>query len=89
MSINEMTAKIKELKSLQALIEEAEAEADALKDQIKEAMGDSEELRVGEYKVTYKTVKSSRFDSKSLKAELLEIAERYTVATEYRRFAIA
>lgn len=30
MSINEMTAKIKELKSLQALIEEAEAEADAL-----------------------------------------------------------
>lgn len=37
MSINEMTAKIKELKSLQALIEEAEAEADALKDQIKEA----------------------------------------------------
>lgn len=89
MSINEMTAKIKELKSLQALIEEAEAEADALKDQIKEAMGDSEELRVGEYKVTYKTVKSSRFDSKSLKAELPEIAERYTVATEYRRFAIA
>lgn len=52
-------------------------------------MGDSEELRVGEYKVTYKTVKSSRFDSKSLKAELPEIAERYTVATEYRRFAIA
>lgn len=89
MSINEMTAKIKELKSLQALIEEAEAEADALKDQIKEAMGDSEELRVGEYKVTYKTVKSSRFDSKSLKAELPEIAEQYTVATEYRRFAIA
>lgn len=87
MSINEVTAKIKELKSLQALIEEAEAEA--LKDQIKEAMGDGEELRAGDYKVTYKIVKSSRFDSKSLKAELPEIAERYTVATEYRRFAIA
>lgn len=89
MSINEVTTKIKELKSLQALIEEAEAEAEALKDQIKEAMGDSEELRAGDYKVTYKVVKSSRFDSKSLKAELPEIAERYTVETQYRRFAIA
>ncbi len=89
MSTNEITAKIKEVKSLQALIEEAEAEMEALKDQIKEAMGDNEEIRAGDYKVTYKTVKSSRFDSKSLKTALPEIAARYTVATEYRRFVIA
>ncbi len=31
MSITEMTSKVKELKSLQTLIEEAEAEAEALK----------------------------------------------------------
>lgn len=66
MSVNEMISKIKELKSLQTLIEEAEAE-----------------------KVTYKTVTSSRFDSKSLKAELPEIAARYTIATEYRRLTVA
>ena len=42
MNVNEMIAKIKELKSLQTLIEEAEAEAEALKDQLKAAMGDSE-----------------------------------------------
>lgn len=89
MGINEITSKIRELKELRALIEEAEAEAEAIKDQIKNAMGDSEELRAGEYKVTYKAVKTSHFDSKSLKAELPEIAERYTVTTEYRRFAIA
>ena len=89
MSANEMTSKIRELKELQALIEEAEAEAEAIREQIKKAMGESEELRAGEYKVTYKTVKSSRFDSKSLKADLPEIAARYTVPTEYRRFAIA
>ncbi len=52
-------------------------------------MGDSEEIRIGDYKVTYRTVKSSRLDGKSLKAELPDIAERYTVPTEYRRFAIA
>lgn len=89
MSTNEMVNKIRELKELKALIEEAEAEAEAIKDQIKNAMGDSEELRAGEYKVTYKMVKSSRFDSKSLKAELPEIAERYTVTTKHRRFVIA
>ena len=89
MSVNEMISKIKELKSLQTLIEEAEAEAETLKDQLKAAMGYSEELRAGDYKMTYKTVKSSRFDSKSLKAELPEIAARYTIATEYRRFLVA
>lgn len=38
MSINEMTSKVRELKELQALIEEAEAEAEEIKDQIKKAM---------------------------------------------------
>ena len=52
MSINEMEIKIRELRNLQTLIEEAEAEAEALKDQIKAEMGDREELRVGEYRVT-------------------------------------
>lgn len=89
MSINEITMKVKELKSLQALIEEAEAEAEALKDELKKAMGDSEELRAGDYKITYKAVKSSRFDSKALKAESPEIAALFTVATESRRFVIS
>ena len=89
MSINEITMKVKELKSLQALIEEAEAEAEALKDELKKAMGDSEELRAGDYKITYKAVKSSRFDSKALKAEFPEIAALFTVSTECKRFVIS
>lgn len=89
MSINEITMKVKELKSLQALIEEAEAEAEALKDELKKAMGDSEELHAGDYKITYKAVKSSRFDSKALKAKFPEIAALFTVATECKRFVIS
>lgn len=89
MSMNEMTAKIREWKSLMALIEEAQTQAESIKEEIKDAMGEREELRAGEYKVTYRTVKSSRFDSKSLKAEHPEIAEQYTVPTEYRRLVIA
>ena len=51
MSINEMEVKARELRQLQALIEEAQAEAEAIKDAIKAAMGDSESIQAGEYRV--------------------------------------
>ena len=76
MSTYEMEQKIRELRQLQALIEEATAEAEAIKDTIKSVMGDTETLSVGEYKVTWKTVKSSRLDTTALKKALPEIAER-------------
>ena len=50
MSTNELTEKIRTLRELQALIEEAQAEAEGIKDAIKAHMGASEELRAGEYK---------------------------------------
>ena len=56
MSIHKIESKVRELRQLQALIDEAEAEAEAIKDQIKAHMGSSEELRAGEYKVTWQTV---------------------------------
>lgn len=66
MSTNELTSKIRELRELQALIEEAQTEAEAIKDTIKAAMGDNEELRAGEYKVTWKPITSSRFDKAAM-----------------------
>ena len=50
MSINEMEVKARELRQLQALIEEAQTEAEAIKDAIKAAMGDSESVQAGEYR---------------------------------------
>ena len=49
MSMNEMESKIRELRQLQALIDEATAEAEAIKDTIKAEMGDAEELRACHY----------------------------------------
>lgn len=89
MSMNEIEAKCRELRQLQALIDEATAEADAIKDAIKAHMGDSEELRAGEYKVTWKPVTSSRLDGKALKAALPDVAERFTTTTTTRRFCVA
>lgn len=89
MSTNELKAKIKELRELQALIDEAQAEAEAIKDAIKAHMGDQEEIRAGEYRVTWKSVTAARLDAKALKAALPEVAARFTRETTSRRFVVA
>ena len=89
MSTNELTARIRELRELQALIEEANAEAENIKDVIKAHMGDSEELRAGEYKVTWKPVTSARFDATAFKATHAELYRQYSRETTTRRFCVA
>ena len=89
MSINEMESKARELRELQALIDEATAEAEALKDEIKLFMGDSEELTAGEYKITWKPVTSRRLDTAALNKALPELAAQFTKTTTTRRFCIA
>ena len=89
MSINEMEAKARELRQLQALIEEAQAEAEAIKDALKAAMGDSESIQAGEYKITWKAVTSSRIDTTALRKALPDVAESFTRETITRRFCVA
>lgn len=48
MSTTELESKCRELRQLQALITEAEEEAESIKDAIKAFMGDSEAVRAGE-----------------------------------------
>ena len=89
MSINEMEVKARELRQLQALIEEAQAEAEAIKDAIKAAMGDSESVQAGEYRITWRTVTSARIDTNALRKALPDVAERFTKETVTRRFVIS
>ena len=89
MSMSEIESKVRELRQLQALIEEAQAEGETIKDQIKAHMGQAEELRAGEYRITWKSVTSSRLDSKALKAAAPELVERFTKTTTTRRFCVA
>lgn len=89
MSTNELESKIRELRQLQALIEEATAEAETIKDAIKASMGDSEELRAVEYKVTWKAVKASRIDTTALRKALPDVAQAFTRETTTRRFCVA
>lgn len=89
MSINELETKARELRQLQALIDEAQAEAEALKDQIKAAMGDAETVQAGEYKITWKPIKSSRIDTAALKKALPDVAQAFTREPTTRRFCVA
>ena len=88
MSNHELESKIRELRQLQQLIEEAQAEAEAIRDTIKAVMGESEELRAGEYKVTWKAVKSSRIDTSALKTALPDVIKAFTRETVPRRFCV-
>lgn len=91
MSMTEMESKIKELRSLQRLIEEAQQEAETIKDGIKAQLTAQgvDELQAGEYRVTWKAVTSSRLDGKALKAALPDVAQAFTCTTTTRRFCVA
>lgn len=91
MSMNEMESKIRELHQLQALIDEAQTEAEAIKDAIKASMTaqGADELRAGEYRVSWKAVTSSRLDTAALKKALPDVAERFTKTSTTHRFSVA
>ena len=89
MSEKQLESKIKAIRELQALIEEAQAEQETLKDEIKAHMGASEALRAGEYRITYKSVSSLRVDTAALKKAMPDVAAAFSKEITTRRFCIA
>ena len=91
MSIMEITIKIENLRELEVLIEEAKAEAEVLRDEIKSEMlnRNTEELTVGQYIVRWTSVLSNRFDTTAFKKVLPELYKAYTKQVSSRRFSIS
>ena len=91
MSTTEITTKIEALKDLESLIEEAKAEAEALRDEIKAEMlnRDTEELEAGQYIVRWTSVLSNRFDSTAFKKVMPEVYKAYTKQVSSKRFTIS
>ena len=91
MSTIEITSKIEALKELEALIEEAKAEAEALRDEIKTEMlnRDTEEMEVGQYIVRWTSVLTQRFDTTAFKKVMPDVYKAYTKQVSSRRFSIA
>ena len=91
MSAKELTNKIESLRDLESLIEEAKAEAETLRDEIKSEMmmRNVEEMSIGQYIVRFTSVLSNRFDTTGFKKAYAELYKEFTKQTASRRFTIS
>ena len=91
MSQNEISSAINQLRELKRFQEDIAAEIEELTTQIKNHMDAArvDTLSGNDWKVTYKTVTSSRLDTSALKKALPDIAAQYTKTTTSRRFVLA
>lgn len=91
MSKNEMVAKIEALNEWEAIIADAQAEAEALRDEIKAEMldRDTEELVAGAYIVRWTSVLSNRFDTTSFKKVYGDLYKAFTKQVSSKRFSIS
>ena len=91
MSKNELVAKIEALNEWETLMEEAKAEAEALRDIIKAEMlaQDTEELEAGAYIIRWTSVLSNRFDTTAFKKQHSELYKSFTKQVASKRFSVA
>lgn len=86
-----MNERVQELRELRRMREELAAEIEAIESEVKAEMSarDVDTLTGTDWRITWKSVTSSRLDTAALKKELPELAERFTRQTTVRRFVVA
>lgn len=91
MTKTEIQEKVSELRELRRMADELNAEITSIEDALKRQMMDlnTDTLCGDDFKISWKTVTSSRLDSKALKAVVPELYSRFVKETTSRRFSIA
>lgn len=91
MSMNELEAKVNDLRELRRMAEELAGEIAAAEDDLKAYMtaNSTDELYGPSFKITWKEVTSSRLDGKALKVAAPELWQRFAKQTTSRRFVLA
>ena len=90
MGINELGRKAKDLHALWAMIGELQEEVTALESEIKaymEAQG-TDTVVAGGFRLTWKSITSTRFDSAAFRKAMPELASRFMKDSVTKRFAI-
>lgn len=84
-------AKVEELNEIEEMIAELKADAETIKDYIKEEMGvrGLVEMRAGDYVIHYTDVLTTRFDQKNFKEKYLNLYLEYTKQVASKRFTIS
>ena len=91
MSNTEIQSKVNELRELRRMADELTAEIESIQDAIKAHMTaiDADTLTGADYKITWKTITTTRFDSAAFKLSHADLFQQYSKATTSRRFVIA
>ena len=91
MSRNELIAKIEALNEWEQLMEEAKAQAEAIKESLKDELLERnvEELEAGSYIIRWTSVLSNRFDTTAFKKVYGDLYKTFTKQTASRRFTIS
>ena len=76
------------LMELKKAIEDLQAEAETITDEIKAYMGEEETMMAGSYKVTWKETVSRRVDTTALKKVLGDALDEYTKTIVTRPFKV-
>lgn len=90
MATNELISKLNELTELRQMAEELNAEIEGIQDAIKAHMteANTDTIIAGAFKVTWKSVASTRIDTAALRKDLPEIWQEYGKTTTTRRFSV-
>ena len=91
MTNKQLDNRVKKLQTLEAQVKELEAQAEAIRAEIKadlESKGE-EEHNTGIFIIRWKEIITRRLDSKALKAALPDVFNAYSRESSSRRFTIA
>lgn len=91
MANNELLNKIEALNEWEALMEEAKAEIEAIRDSLKQEMLErgTEELECGQYILRYQTIVTNRFDNGSFKKLMPDVYKSFIRQSTSKRFTVA
>ena len=90
MGTNDVAIKARELHELRSMIGELQAEADTIEGELKafmDAQG-ADMIMAGAFRLTWKMITSTRFDTSAFKAVMPDLAARFMKQTSSRRFTI-
>lgn len=91
MSTNIIINQIEALNEWEEIMEQAKAEIEAIKDELKAEMlaRDTEELEAGQYIIRWTNVTTNRFDSANFKKNLPDLYKAYLKQSISKRFSIS
>lgn len=91
MSHSDLNKKVRDLRELRLMASELDAMIESVQDEVKAEMTaqNTDTLIGDDWKITWKTITSSRIDATALREVFPDIAERFSKVTSYKRFNLS